>query len=62
LIDLARSFEQLPATGPYFWDTMHLSPQGMALAADEILAGLDRERLLGPALPSESPGAEGVDR
>jgi lysophospholipase L1-like esterase len=58
VIDLARRFERLPTTRPYFWDTMHLSPKGMELAADEILAGLERERLLGSALPIESPGAE----
>jgi lysophospholipase L1-like esterase len=52
VIDLARRFEQLATTRPYFWDTMHLNPEGMALAADEILAGLERARLLGPASPS----------
>ena len=62
VIDLARSFERLPTTRPYFWDTMHLSPKGMDLAADEILAGLEREHLLGTTLPSESPGAERTER
>jgi lysophospholipase L1-like esterase len=46
VIDLARTFERLPTTQGYFWDTMHMSPKGMEFAADAILVGLKRDGLL----------------
>ncbi len=49
LVELSRTFEAIEDTPRYFIDTMHLSPLGMQTVAGEVLAGLERNQLLGPA-------------
>jgi lysophospholipase L1-like esterase len=46
LIELSKTFENLDDTLPYFIDTMHLSKFGLQTAANEIVAGLERNHLL----------------
>ncbi len=58
LVDLAARFAQLDDPRPYFWDTMHLSEPGMELAAETLLAGLDRHALLGPARSARAGAVE----
>jgi lysophospholipase L1-like esterase len=49
LVELSGSFAKIEDTPRYFIDTMHLSPFGMELVAEEVLAGLERNQLLGRA-------------
>lgn len=53
LVDLSRTFENIEDTPRYFIDTMHLSNLGLKTVAKEILAGLERNDLLGRAMPSD---------
>jgi hypothetical protein len=56
LVELSHRFEEIEDTPRYFIDTMHLSPFGMQIVASELLAGLERNRLLGPAQPGDPSG------
>jgi hypothetical protein len=47
LVDLSQTFEKLEDTPRYFIDTMHLSHLGLQTVADEVLAALERNDLLG---------------
>jgi hypothetical protein len=51
-VDLAAYFEALGDDKLYFFDTMHPDKRGRELIAEQLLAGLERAGLLGPA-----PGA-----
>jgi lysophospholipase L1-like esterase len=63
LVDLSRTFENLEDTPRYFSDTMHLSNLGLETVAKEILAGLERNDLLGRAIQNDpSSGLEAASR
>jgi len=62
LVELSGSFEEIEDTPRYFIDTMHLSPFGMELVATEVLAGLERSHLLGPAAAARPSGGQHAAR
>lgn len=47
VLDIARVFEQVEAPEEYLFDTMHATTKGKRLIAEKVIAGLDREQLLG---------------
>jgi lysophospholipase L1-like esterase len=47
LADLESAFARLPDRKPYFYDTMHTSPDGMDLIARDLETTLERAGLLG---------------
>lgn len=60
LVDLAKRFEEISDPQPYFFDTMHTNPRGLALIAGEVARVLAQQHLTGPrpdASAATAPGA-----
>jgi lysophospholipase L1-like esterase len=60
LVDLAKSFDALPDPRPYFFDTMHTNPEGMALIAQDVAKVLERQGLVGPPSEANTAAAGGT--
>jgi hypothetical protein len=60
MVDLAKSFDALPDPRPYFFDTMHTNPKGMALIAEDVATVLERQGLVGPRSEASTAATGGA--